>query len=69
MTSANSWPPICAPKGGGAAYIAELEKRISVALGRNAKIRHGDGRGKVELEYTSDADFECLLSQLGVELQ
>jgi ParB family chromosome partitioning protein len=49
-------------------YVAELENRLTKTLGRRAKIIYGPKKGKIEIEYYDQDDFErlyALLSGLG----
>lgn len=44
----------------GVDYYAEVEKSLSGALGRRVKIQYGRKRGKIEIEYYGDEDFEAI---------
>ena len=48
----------------GVDYVAEAERRLSSALGRGVKITYGRKKGKIELEYYGEDDFENLLDSL-----
>ena len=50
--------------GDGVDYVAEAEKRLSNRLGRGVKIAYGRKKGRIELEYYGEDDFEALLSAL-----
>lgn len=41
-------------------YLAEVEKNLTSSLGRRVKIVKGKKRGKIEIEYYDDDDFEAL---------
>ena len=48
----------------GVDYVAVAEKQLSDALGRGVKISYGRKKGKIELEYYGEEDFENLLALL-----
>ncbi len=45
-------------------YIAEVEKQLSNALGRGVRIAYGRRKGRIELDYYGDEDFENLCGAL-----
>jgi len=45
-------------------YVAELEERLTKTLGRRAKIVYGPKKGKIEIEYYDQDDFERLYALL-----
>lgn len=47
-----------------AQYITDLETDISKAMGTRVKIRHKNGKGKIEIEYYSNDEFERILEIL-----
>ena len=52
------------PAPDGVDYVAEAEKRLSNCLGRGVHIMYGKKKGKIELEYYGEEDFEVLLTAL-----
>ena len=48
----------------GVDYYAEMEKSLSSALGRKVKIQWGRKKGKIEIEYYGDEDFEEICAAL-----
>lgn len=47
-----------------AEYITSLENDISRKVGTKIKIRHGKGKGKIEIQYYSNEDLERILDIL-----
>ena len=47
-----------------AEYITELETKISKSVGSKVKIKHKNGKGKIEIEYYSNDDLERLMNLL-----
>lgn len=45
-------------------YIAEVEKRLTAALGRKIAIKDSRGKGKIELSFYGSDDRETLIDQL-----
>jgi ParB family chromosome partitioning protein len=45
-------------------YVADLETRLTKTLGRRAKIVYGPKKGKIEIEYYDQEDFERLYALL-----
>lgn len=43
-------------------YILTLEKKLSNQLSTKVKIHHGKKKGKIEIEYYSNEDFERIMS-------
>lgn len=43
-------------------YMASLEKNLGSHLGTKVKIHHGKNKGKIEIEYYSNDDFERIMS-------
>ena len=41
-------------------YVAEVEKDLTRSMGRKVKISYGKRKGKIELEYYGEDDFENL---------
>lgn len=52
------------PRGITVNYVQEAEKHLTTRLGRRVRIVNGRKKGRFELEYYGDADFEQLLEQL-----
>ena len=57
-------PPKPLPEVPEIDYLAEVEKSLTSALGRKVKIVNGKKRGKIEIEYYGDDDFEALCQLL-----
>jgi len=45
-------------------YILEAQKRLTAALGRRVTIKPGKDKGKIELEYYDQEDFDVLFDAL-----
>jgi len=45
-------------------YLLEAQKRLSSALGRRVTIKQSKGKGKIELEYYDQDDFDVLFDSL-----
>ncbi len=45
-------------------YLADVEKTLSARMGRRVKIVSGKKKGRFEIEYYDERDFERLLSAL-----
>ena len=45
-------------------YISELEDNISKSMGTRVKIRHSGGKGKIEIEYYSNDEFDRIMEIL-----
>jgi len=45
-------------------YILEAQKRLTAAMGRRVTIKPGKGKGKIELEYYDQEDFDVLFDAL-----
>ena len=45
-------------------YISEAKHRLEEALGRRVAIKHGKDKGKIELEYYGQDDFDALFDEL-----
>ena len=45
-------------------YVAEAQNQLTASLGRRVMIRHGKGKGKIELEYYDQEDFDNLFDVL-----
>ena len=45
-------------------YLADAKNRLEKALGRRVVIRYGKDKGKVELEYYGQDDFDTLFDEL-----
>jgi len=45
-------------------YIFEAQKRLTAAMGRRVTIKQGKGKGKIELEYYDQEDFDVLFDTL-----
>ena len=43
-------------------YMASLEKNLTNRLGTKVKIHHGKNKGKIEIEYYSNDDFERIMN-------
>jgi len=50
-------------------YIAEAQKQLSSALGRKVAIKQGKGKGKIEIEYYDNDDFNELYDALTSKVQ
>ena len=51
-------------------YLIDAQERLTEVLGRRVMIKQGKGRGKIEIEYYTQDDFEVLftaLSSIGTE--
>jgi len=48
----------------GVDYVGEVEKRLSNSLGRRVRIAYGKKKGKIELEYYGEEDFETICAAL-----
>lgn len=46
-------------------YLASIEKKLSNSLGTKVKIQNKKNRGKIEIEYYNNEDFERIMSKLG----
>lgn len=45
-------------------YLSELEENISKYMGTRVKIRHANGKGKIEIEYFSNDEFDRIMEFL-----
>ena len=45
-------------------YILDAQKRLTSAMGRRVTIKHNKGKGKIELEYYDQEDFDVLFDIL-----
>jgi len=45
-------------------YVVEAQNQLTASLGRRVTIRHGKGKGKIELEYYDQEDFDNLFDTL-----
>ena len=45
-------------------YLEDVRRGLSTTLGRKVKITHGKSKGKIELEYYGEDDFEALCAFL-----
>jgi len=45
-------------------YILVAQKRLTDALGRRVIVRHGGKRGKIEIQYDDEDDFNALFDRL-----
>ena len=52
------------PQGIEVDYIGEAQKQLSDALGRRVTIKHGKDRGRIEIEYYGQDDFDALFDEL-----
>ena len=48
------------------AAIAELQNRLQQHLGTHVVIRHGEKRGRIEIEYYGDDDLQRVITALGL---
>lgn len=46
------------------AYLSSIENDMSHSMGTKVKIRHGKGKGKIEIQYYSNEDLERILEFL-----
>lgn len=56
-------------KSGGAlsAAVADVQQRLRDRLATQVHVRHGDKKGRIEIEYYGNEDLERLLELIGVE--
>lgn len=45
-------------------YMLDVENRLTAAFGRRVTVRQGRGKGKIEIEYYSQEDFDVLFDML-----
>jgi len=45
-------------------YVVEAQKQLTAAMGRRVIIKQGKGKGKIELEYYDQEDFDVLFDAL-----
>ncbi len=45
-------------------YLASIEKRLSNSLGTKVKIHNKKNRGKIEIEYYNNEDFERIMNKI-----
>jgi len=45
-------------------YVVEAQNQLTASLGRRVTIKHGKGKGKIELEYYDQDDFDNLFDVL-----
>ena len=45
-------------------YLLEAQNRLTAALGRRVTIKQGRGKGKIEIEYYDQDDFDVLFDLL-----
>ena len=45
-------------------YISDAQKQLSDALGRRVVIKHGKDKGKIEIQYDNEDDFNVLFDKL-----
>ena len=57
-------PETKAPVSNEVNYLLEAETRLETALGRRVTIKQGRDRGKIELEYYDQDDFDVLFDEL-----
>jgi ParB family chromosome partitioning protein len=48
------------------AAIADLQNRLQQHLGTHVVIRHGEKRGRIEIEYYGDDDLQRIITALGL---
>ncbi len=48
------------------AAIEDLQNRLQQHLGTHVTLRHGEKRGRIEIEYYGDADLQRILAALGL---
>ncbi len=46
-------------------YLSSLEKKLSNSLGTKVKIQNKKNRGKIEIEYYNNEDFERIMNLIG----
>jgi len=51
-------------RGDGIDYLLDAQNRLTEALGRRVTIRQGRGKGKIEIEYYAQDDFDVLFDAL-----
>jgi len=52
------------PRDGEVDYLLEAQNQLTAALGRRVTIRQGSAKGKIELEYYDQDDFDVLFDAL-----
>ena len=52
------------PRGRDVDYLLEAQKMLTAAMGRRVTVRQGRGKGKIEIEYYSQEDFNVLFDVL-----
>ena len=45
-------------------YLLDAQNRLTAALGRRVTIKQGRGKGKIEIEYYSQDDFDAIFDVL-----
>ncbi len=45
-------------------YLASIEKKLSTSLGTKVKIQNKKNRGKIEIEYYNNEDFERIMNKI-----
>ena len=51
-------------KGNKVDYLLDAQNRLTTALGRRVTIKQSKGKGKIELEYYTQDDFDVLFDAL-----
>jgi ParB family transcriptional regulator, chromosome partitioning protein len=51
-----------------APHLVDLQERMQQRLGTKTTLRYREGKGAIEIRFTSDADLERLLELIGIEL-
>jgi ParB family chromosome partitioning protein len=50
--------------GDGVDYLLEAQNRLTTTMGRRVTIKQGRGKGKIEIQYYSQDDFDVLFDAL-----
>jgi len=50
--------------GGGVDYLLDAQNRLTTAMGRRVTIRQGREKGKIEIEYYNQEDFNAIFDAL-----
>jgi len=64
MTKEKSKPAPSKPDKNIEKYFRDLEDKISGKLGARVTIKNGKNKGKIEIEYFSNAELEGILEKI-----
>jgi len=62
--SINDKPKPPKQRDGEVDYLLDAQNRLTSALGRRVTIKQGSGKGKIEIEYYDQSDFDVLFDAL-----